>query len=157
MTAEALARLTRARSIGKGKWVARCPAHRDRNPSLSIGIGKDGRVLVHCFAGCRHTAVLEALGLCERDLFDGPAPHSLHISNANIIAHEAEREQALRRSRGDLSDEYRRLSRVVDALGAKLARTPDRGTGGDAMTQLFHQALQRLRTVEAKLNKGCKC
>ena len=32
-------------------WSALCPAHHDKNPSLSIGIGDDGRVLLHCHAG----------------------------------------------------------------------------------------------------------
>ena len=50
-------------------WVARCPAHDDRNPSLSIGIGDDGRVLVHCFAGCPTGAVCSALGITTADLF----------------------------------------------------------------------------------------
>lgn len=44
-----------------GGWVARCPAHQDREPSLSIGQGADGRVLLHCFAGCDFGAVVAAL------------------------------------------------------------------------------------------------
>ncbi|MBT6959656.1 MAG: virulence-associated protein E, partial [Rhodospirillaceae bacterium] len=48
-----------------GNWrgssgMARCPAHDDRNPSLSIA-EKDGRVLVKCFAGCEQAAVISAL------------------------------------------------------------------------------------------------
>jgi putative DNA primase/helicase len=54
-----------ARSSGRG-WAARCPAHEDRNPSLSI-TQRDGRVLVHCFSGCEQTAVLEELQ--RRDLW----------------------------------------------------------------------------------------
>src|SRR5262245_61182843 len=49
--------------------MARCPAHEDRNPSLSIGVGDDGRVLLHCWAGCTVQAILGALGLELRDLF----------------------------------------------------------------------------------------
>lgn len=41
-------------------WAARCPAHDDRNPSLSIGV-REGRVLVHCFSGCDQAAVIDAL------------------------------------------------------------------------------------------------
>jgi len=47
--------------------VARCPAHDDRDPSLSVSV-KDGRVLVHCFAGCAPDAVLGAVGLTWKDL-----------------------------------------------------------------------------------------
>jgi hypothetical protein len=62
----------RARRHGKG-WMALCPAHDDRNESLSIGEGKGGRILLKCFAGCETSAILAAVGLTERDLFqDGP-------------------------------------------------------------------------------------
>ena len=58
-----------------GGWVARCPAHGDDNPSLSIARGEDGRWLVHCHAGCTAEQVVEAVGLKMRDLMpdrDGP-------------------------------------------------------------------------------------
>jgi putative DNA primase/helicase len=66
-----LARLERVKRSGNG-WVARCPAHEDRHPSLSIGIGEDGRVLLHCHAGaaCPVEAIVAALGLKMRDLFE---------------------------------------------------------------------------------------
>jgi len=54
----------------KGGWLVRCPAHEDGTASLSISEGRDGRVLLHCHAGCDHTNVVAALGLEERDLFD---------------------------------------------------------------------------------------
>ena len=52
-----------------GGYQARCPAHDDRKPSLSINESPDGRVLLHCHAGCGPAAVVEALGLEMRDLF----------------------------------------------------------------------------------------
>lgn len=51
-------------------WTARCPAHDDRNPSLSVSEGTDGRVLLHCFAGCSTDAVCSALGMKTVDLFN---------------------------------------------------------------------------------------
>jgi hypothetical protein len=48
--------------------MARCPAHDDQNPSLSISCGQDGRILLKCFAGCSTEAVVEALGLKFADL-----------------------------------------------------------------------------------------
>lgn len=48
----------------------RCPAHDDRKPSLSIGLGRDGAVLLHCQAGCPPEEVWAALGLLARDLFE---------------------------------------------------------------------------------------
>jgi putative DNA primase/helicase len=62
-----LDRLDGVRPKGPDSWMARCPAHPDRNPSLSVSV-KDGRVLVHCFAGCAPEAVLEAVGLTWKDL-----------------------------------------------------------------------------------------
>src|SRR5690606_26918344 len=52
-------------------WMARCPAHNDRNPSLSI-TPIDGSVLLHCFAGCDVDSILAALGWSRRDLYDTP-------------------------------------------------------------------------------------
>ena len=54
---------------GKG-WSCRCPAHDDRNPSLSVNAGDDGRALVRCHAGCTVEAVCAAIGLQPSDLFD---------------------------------------------------------------------------------------
>jgi len=52
-----------------GSWTACCPAHADKGPSLAIRENDDGRVLVHCFAGCETLSVLQALGMSMTDLF----------------------------------------------------------------------------------------
>ncbi|MCC8357182.1 MAG: AAA family ATPase [Oscillospiraceae bacterium] len=57
-----------------GQYVAKCPAHDDQHQSLSVGEGKDGRLLVRCHAGCSATAVMEALGLKTADLFPEEEP-----------------------------------------------------------------------------------
>jgi len=57
----------------KSGWSARCPAHEDDSPSLSISDGDNGRVLLYCHAGCDHKAILAALRLGESDLFDADA------------------------------------------------------------------------------------
>jgi len=62
-----LVRLEGVRRAGPSSWMARCPAHPDRNPSFSIAL-RDGRVLLHCFAGCPPEAVLGAVGLTWKDL-----------------------------------------------------------------------------------------
>lgn len=68
MTAEQIAERLHARHSGAG-WIARCPAHEDRSPSLSIGEGRNGKVLLHCFGGCTSEAVCDSLGLSLADLF----------------------------------------------------------------------------------------
>jgi hypothetical protein len=57
-----------AKRSGDG-WKAKCPMHDDRDPSLSIREGSDGRALIKCHAGCSTDDVLTALGLTRRDLF----------------------------------------------------------------------------------------
>jgi hypothetical protein len=65
-----LSRLQGVRDAGKG-WTAFCPAHDDqRERSLSVSVGEDGRVLLYCFAGCPTKRVVEAVGLTMPDLFD---------------------------------------------------------------------------------------
>ena len=59
---EFLARLSGCRAAGSRR-TAKCPAHDDRNPSLSICLGDDGHKLVKCHAGCRTEDVLAAMGL----------------------------------------------------------------------------------------------
>jgi hypothetical protein len=64
-----LARLQGVRHNGAG-WMARCPAHEDHSPSLSIAEGNEGRVLLHCFSGCTAESVCEALQIRVGDLFN---------------------------------------------------------------------------------------
>ena len=60
MTAETIAKALGGRKAGGG-WSARCPAHVDGTPSLSISDAYDGKVLVHCHAGCDQARVISAL------------------------------------------------------------------------------------------------
>lgn len=50
-------------------WTGHCPAHDDKNPSLSIKQSEDGKILLHCHAGCTIQSILEELGLDMSDLF----------------------------------------------------------------------------------------
>ena len=72
-----LARLEGVKRSGAG-WMARCPAHEDRDPSLSIN-ERDGTILVHCQAGCSQEDVIAAMRIEPRELFSDavssePAP-----------------------------------------------------------------------------------
>lgn len=64
-----LAQLDGVRREPDGGFVARCPSHDDRRPSLRISRGDDGRCLLHCRAGCETSAVLDSLGMAQRELF----------------------------------------------------------------------------------------
>src|SRR5438105_2268551 len=64
-----------ARKQRAGGWMARCPAHTDRERSLSLRLADDGRLLLNDFGGCRTEDIVAALGLELRDLFpDGRVP-----------------------------------------------------------------------------------
>lgn len=69
MTAAALLNLLEGiQERGLGRWSAKCPAHADRSPSLSIREGERG-VLLRCWAGCSLAEICAALGVKVADLF----------------------------------------------------------------------------------------
>ena len=59
---------------GSGQWSAKCPAHGDNHQSLSVSVGKDGRVLMKCHAGCDVGDIAQAIGLTVKDLFVDQKP-----------------------------------------------------------------------------------
>jgi CHC2-type zinc finger protein len=63
-----VSRLDGVKRTGRG-YITLCPAHADRSPSLSVCEAEDGRVLLHCFAGCSVEAICEAIGCRLADLF----------------------------------------------------------------------------------------
>jgi hypothetical protein len=81
----------------KGKqWTALCPAHADAAPSLSISIGDDGTVLMHCFGGCNTADVVDAIGLQMRELFaSAPGCTLQQYAAAKKLPLEFLREQGL--------------------------------------------------------------
>lgn len=64
-----LPHLVKVRRRGTGQWSACCPAHDDKGPSLSIKETSDGRILLHCFAGCEVASIVQSIGLDLSDLF----------------------------------------------------------------------------------------
>jgi hypothetical protein len=125
-------RLDGVRRTGRG-LSARCPAHADHQNSLSLTTGDDGRVLLNCFAQCRPEAIVRAIGLELRDLFQSARAVQPSLRNdtpldeaRRQILHEARRQ--LRRLPLELyawSDEIRwsyqlvaRAREVATRLGA---------------------------------------
>lgn len=64
-----LSRLEKVRQTGRGRWIACCPAHPDKTPSLTIAECDDGRVLAHCFSGCGFDAIVDAIGISVEEFF----------------------------------------------------------------------------------------
>jgi hypothetical protein len=58
-----LSRLQKVRRTGPNRWLACCPAHDDRNPSMNVKLGDDGTILVVCRAGCDNNSIREAVGM----------------------------------------------------------------------------------------------
>lgn len=66
--ADFVSRLDKARATGNNRWTACCPAHEDKNPSLTVSVGDDGRVLVKCFAECSFEDICNAANVSMSDL-----------------------------------------------------------------------------------------
>jgi hypothetical protein len=120
--ARVLERLPGVRQTGAG-YSAHCPAHDDRSASLSVTDGDDGRVLLHCHAGCAVEAIVAAMGLEVRDLFpprDGRRPARVKTKRSATVedfgAPTPKQVAALVRSR--------RICKASDleAAGARLVR-----------------------------------
>lgn len=77
MSAEALlAHLDSVKRTGAERWIAKCPAHDDRTPSLSVRELEDGRVLVKCFAGCGFDEIVSKAGVDTNELFPPRPPRA---------------------------------------------------------------------------------
>lgn len=134
---ELLSRLERVRETAAGQWLACCPAHEDRNPSLSIK-RIDDRLLVHCFAGCSPCDVVAAVGLSLADLFNRPLSHK----KPPLDAHE-------RRRNGQAFEALQALQ--VEALVTLIAA--DRmGTG----RRLGWRDTDRLHIAFERILEGCE-
>jgi DNA primase len=70
-----LDRLSRVKQRGPDQWMCCCPAHQDRTASLSVKALDDGRVLLHCFAGCTPDDVLGSVGLQFSDIMPERVAH----------------------------------------------------------------------------------
>jgi hypothetical protein len=149
MRASKLAELMRAHRVGTNRWQARCPAHADSSPSLSIREGRDGRVLLHCFAGCDTKVILGTLKLKAADLFAGPPPSrtQLALMKSQRDAQEAA-DRLRRRWLLEASDEERRWGRIGDKLMKLLLRT-----NAESTAAAYHFALEKEREWEAE---GCR-
>jgi hypothetical protein len=84
-----LERLQAVKARAAGHWQARCPAHADLTPSLSVSEGDDGRALVHCHAGCSPEAICAAVSLASRDLFPARPARNKTRGARNVVAEYA--------------------------------------------------------------------
>ncbi len=139
MSAESIAKALGGRKVGSG-WMACCPAHNDREPSLSISAGDEGKVLVRCHAGCTQEAVIAALR--QRGLWKNnghPQDKMLHPRLRRAVDEQPDREDA-RRTEGAL-----RLWEASAPVPGTLAETYLRSRGlhlSPPSTIRFHAGLK---------------
>lgn len=69
-----LSRLEKVTAKGKNNWMACCPAHEDKTPSLALHEDHNGLILIKCFAGCEVLDVLAAVDMQMEDLFPNGSP-----------------------------------------------------------------------------------
>ena len=112
MTPEEFAALLGARPSGAGKWKARCPGHADRRPSLSVGTGDDGRVLIRCMAGCPAESVLTAMGLAMRDL----------MPEASVVGRPPKPVPPRNRAAAEKDESFATLEGALNALRRRMRR-----------------------------------
>ena len=126
---------------GKG-WSARCPAHEDRRPSLSVSEGDDGRALLHCHAGCDVANILAAIGLTKADLFNQKFGESAGVGCT--LGQYAEATDLPPKFLEELG------LKTINYLGNKAVRMPYRDQHGEEIAVRFRLALtgRRLLRVE---------
>lgn len=131
-----LDRLEKVRPSGNKQWMACCPSHADKSPSLGLKELSDGRILINCLAGCGAADVLHSIGLTLSDLYPDGAlgeyqsfeslkrkieakPNSkLEHAKTVLAISQAMRKEGQRLSREDLDTE-RRAWEVVNANGKR--------------------------------------
>ena len=126
----------RVRYLGEGRAEAQCPAHDDRNPSLSVKQAPD-RVLLNCHAGCPTEDVTGAINWTLADLFDEPAQANGHRDEETVYRY--------------LDENDKPLFEVVRFPGKRFAqRLPDGSWGLNGTRRVLY----RLPKVVEAVRKG---
>jgi hypothetical protein len=138
------ARLKGVRRSGRDRWAARCPAHDDRSPSLSVA-HSEGKWLLHCFAGCSIDAITTALGLKVSDLFDDAYSRRRPLADAYLVDPVAD---AMRRE-----EERAEIARRIDGAG-RIWRKSRRHGIGRLDAYLASRCLTRPQTGHMRFHAG---
>lgn len=128
-----IAHALEARRVGPGRWMARCPAHEDRTPSLSIRDG-DTAPLLTCFAGCDRADVIETLR--GRGLWRERAPQDRQARCRKIDVDALWREAAQHLAHGTRPKRRPPYARTLPATGELWIMA---GAGAWEATQLNHE------------------
>lgn len=119
-------RLDGVKELGGDRWMAKCPAHDDKSPTLSVRL-VDDKWLIYCFAGCPAIEVVHALGIDLADLWQNRkykrSGEKQYLSGKDVI-NTLEREStflmvvadALRQGRVLSDTDMKRLCKVRDRI-----------------------------------------
>ncbi len=105
-----------------GSWKALCPAHDDREPSLSVSEGDENKAILNCFAGCETENIVAGLGLEMKDLFERRNGHKKVLHSVPPKTTATVQPQELRRSQ-------RLAGRVPTEAGSQGPEVPERAGG----------------------------
>lgn len=149
LTADHFARLLNARRVGKGKWIARCVAHDDRTPSLSIWVGKKHPVMFRCMSQqCDPKSILDAMGLVWADVMSDRITDPKALKKAIALQKEEERKRLeSRKKMRNAIDWARRCDLKVKECGKLLANSPESST----LARDFHWSLDQARNAQAAI------
>ena len=127
MDSQKIANLLEAKKTKPNSWIARCPAHDDHKPSLTITATRD-RTLVHCWAGCRFTDIVSSAGLKPRDMFLASRSQLEPRARLKIAQHKELREWRDRKE-GEVRRIVHRKHQLI-AKGEELLGRSGRGGHG---------------------------
>lgn len=147
MTIQEFVQLAGAKRIRNGQYLALCPSHRDRKPSLSIREGKRA-ILLKCWSqNCTAKEITAALGIRLGDLWYLQRTDPKAIREAEKKRREEDQvTQTITSSIHWHQNYLERWSRVSTALGYLLMKNPS----SDSLAQAFAYALECSREVPAR-------
>ncbi len=130
-----------------GYWMALCPAHEDREPSLSIAEGDDNRALVNCFAGCETSEIVAGLKLKMKDLFKERKGHNRLLRSIPLKTSATAQPCTLENYAGakGLTVEFLQQQGLRDQKyqGLPAVRIPYKGVDGAEAAVRFRIALEK--------------
>lgn len=152
-----LSRFPGIRPAGPMQWAAPCPAHADTTPSLAVGVGAEGRRLLHCHAGCSLPAVLAAAGLTHDDLFPRGRLRAVPAPGATASPEEGER------PRPDLSvrlvsryGPWRAIWEAAWLIGQERRVADAARAAADGMPDPESESAWALRALAAELDRAAE-
>lgn len=133
---------------GKG-YIALCPGHDDRNPSLSIQEDKDQKILIHCHAGCDPQTICAGLGISLSDLFkEKSKSRSKQVKTEYVFVDEGGK-PVYKKTRLEPGKDGKKKDFFISSLSSK-------GVWKNEISKTSKRFLYRLDEVKAGIEKGEK-